>query len=131
MIGLDTGFFIELLDGNEQAVNLWKSGIEDDTEFAVSSLTLFEIARLGLKGKLGHPEAVMDAINNVTEVVWLDRDMLDAAARISHGLGIPAMDSLILACLASKDCAEIYTTDSHLEAYRSNKIRVRNLRNPQ
>jgi|GEM_PF-1675774 len=34
MIGLDTGFFIELINGDEEAVNLWKSGIVDETEFA-------------------------------------------------------------------------------------------------
>jgi hypothetical protein len=38
------------------------------------------------------------------------------------------MDSLSLACLVSNDCTDIYTTDTHLEAYQSNKVRVRNLR---
>lgn len=38
------------------------------------------------------------------------------------------MDSLILASLVSTDCTEIYTTDSHLEAYQSKKVMVKNLR---
>lgn len=129
MIGLDTGFFIELMSGNEEAVNLWKSCLDDEVELAVSSLTLFEIERLGLKGKLKDSEAILEALDSVTLVVWLERDMLSLAARFSHGLGIPAMGSLILACLVSNDCTEIYTTDAHLEAYQSNKVRVRNLRN--
>jgi predicted nucleic acid-binding protein len=130
MIGLDTGFFIELINGNEEAVNLWKSCLDDEVELVVSSLTLFEIERLGLKGKLKDSETILDAIDSVTLVVWLELDMLSLAARFSHGLGIPAMDSLILACLVSNDCTKIYTTDSHLEAYQSNKVRVRNLRDP-
>ena len=129
MIGLDTGFFIELMNGNEEAVNLWKSCLDDEVELVVSSLSLFEIERLGLKGKLQDSEAILDAIDSVTLVVWLERDMLSLAARFSHGLGIPAVDSLILACLVSNECTEIYTTDSHLEAYQSNNVRVRNLRN--
>ncbi len=129
MIGLDTGFFIELMNGNEEAVSLWKSCLNDEVELVVSSLTLFEIERLGLKGKLRDSEAILDAIDSVTLVVWLEPDMLSLAARFSHGLGIPAMDSLILASLVSNDCTDIYTTDTHLEAYQSNKVRVRNLRN--
>lgn len=129
MIGLDTGFFIELMNGNEEAVSLWKSCLDDQVELVVSALTLFEIERLGLKGNLKDSEAILDAIDSVTLVVWLERDILSLAARFSHGLGIPAVDSLILASLVSHDCSEIYTTDAHLETYESNEVRVRNLRN--
>jgi predicted nucleic acid-binding protein len=128
MIGLDTGFFVELMNGNEMAVNLWSVGIDDEVEFVVSALTLFEVERLGLRGTLSEADAVLDAINGVTQVVWLDHDILSQAARLSRGLGIPAMDSLILASLVSNGCTEIYTTDSHLGAYRSKKVSVRNLR---
>jgi predicted nucleic acid-binding protein len=128
MIGLDTGFFIELLNGNEEAVSLWKSGLDDEVELVVSSLTLFEIERLGLKGKLRGIDTILDAIQGVTSVVWLDLGILSLAARLSHGLGVPAVDSLILASLVSWDAREIWTTDAHFEAYQSKKVLVRNLR---
>jgi predicted nucleic acid-binding protein len=131
MIGLDTGFFIELMNGNEEVISLWKSGLDDEVEFAVSALSLFEIERLGLKGKLKRSDAVLDAINGVTSVVWLDSEILSRAAGLSHGLGIPAMDSLILSSLITNGCTEIYTTDSHLQAYQSNKVMIRNLRKPE
>ena len=128
MTGLDTGFFIELLNGNGDAISLWNAGMNEETELIVSCLTLFEIERLGCKGKLQQIDVILEAINAVTFVVWLDRDMLSLAARLSHGLGIPSVDSLILASLLSKDVSEIYTTDAHFEAYQSHKIVVRNLR---
>lgn len=128
MIGLDTGFFLELLNGNNEAIRLWESCLDDQLDFAVSALSLFEVERLGLKGKLENVEAVLDAINDVTSVVWLNQEILSKAARLSHGLRIPAVDSLILASLVSVDCSEIYTTDSHIEAYRNNKVTVRNMR---
>jgi len=128
MIGLDTGFFIELINGNEEAISVWKSGMDDETEVVVCSLTLFEIERLGLKGKVQQPAVILDAIHAVTFVVWLNPEILSFAARLSHGLGIPAVDSLILAGLLSKDVTEIYTTDAHLEAYHGHRIVVRNLR---
>ena len=128
MIGLDTGFFLELVNGNNEATRLWESCLDDQVDFAVSALSLFEVERLGLKGKLKNVEAVLNAINDVTSVVWPDQEILSKAARLSHGLGIPAVDSLILTSLVSVDCSEIYTTDSHLEAYHNNKVPVRNLR---
>jgi predicted nucleic acid-binding protein len=128
MIGLDTGFFIELMNGTPKAVGLWKSALDDEIEFVASSLTLFEIDRLGLKGKLTGSEAILEAINAVTSVAWLDREILSLAARLSHGLGIRSMDSLILASLVSNGCTEIYTTDSDFEAYQSATVTVRNLR---
>ncbi len=117
------------MNGNEEAVSLWKAGIDDEAEFVVSALSHFEVERLGLKGKLKEAGAILDAINGVTSVAWLDHEILSQAAGLSHGLGIPAMDSLILATLLFNGCTEIYTTDAHLEAYQSNKVSVRNLRN--
>ena len=128
MIGLDTGFSLELVNGNNEATRLWKSCLDDQVDFAVSALSLFEVERLGLKGKWSNVEAVLNAMNDVTFVVWPDQEILSKAARLSHGLGIPAVDSLILASLVSIDCSEIYTTDSHLEAYHNNEVAVRNLR---
>jgi len=127
MIGLDTGFFIELMNGNQQAVNLWKSCLDDEVDLAVSALSLFEIERLGFKGKLKEADTVLDAIHGVTSVVWLDQEILSQAARLSHGLGIPAVDSLILASLVCSGCYEVYTTDSHLQMYENNKVSITNL----
>src|SRR3990172_6128592 len=53
LIGCDTGFFVELLSGNDKAVTVWKEliGGTEDKAF-VSSLTLFELERLALRGKI-------------------------------------------------------------------------------
>jgi predicted nucleic acid-binding protein len=128
MIGLDTGFFLELLKGNRVAVEVWKTGINNDADLAVSCLSLFEIERLGLKGQLRNSEVVIESVMGMCDVVWLSSEALSHGARLSHGLGVPALDALILASLLSLDCTEILTTDSDLEAYQSNKVRVRNLR---
>jgi predicted nucleic acid-binding protein len=128
MIGLDTGYFIELMNGNEEASALWKSCLTGDGDLVVSCMTIFEIERLGLQGTLQDWESVLDAINAVTMVVWLDRQVLSRAALLSRGLGIPAIDSLILAGLISNDCDTVYTTDAHLQKYQSDRVRIRNLR---
>jgi hypothetical protein len=127
-IGLDTGFFLELLKGRQEAIDLWKAGLNEEVDLMVSCLSLFEIERLGMKGAIRGAEVILESISGLCSVVWLDGEIMSRGARLSHGLGIPAIDSLILASFVVGDCAVIYTTDSHLEAYRSNKVAVKNLR---
>ncbi len=43
MIGLDTGFFVELLRKNSTATTLWKKIVKGDEEAVVSCLSLFEL----------------------------------------------------------------------------------------
>ena len=69
MIGLDTGFFAELMNGNQEAMRLWKACLDDEEEIAVSCLSLFEIEQLGLKGILKDWEAILDAVHSVSFVV--------------------------------------------------------------
>jgi predicted nucleic acid-binding protein len=128
MIGLDTGFFLELLKGHQVAVTIWTAGLSDEADLIVSCLSLFEIERLGLKGAIQGGQVILESVSDMCRVVWLNQDVLSQGARFSHGLGIPAMDSLILASLVLTGCTEIYTTDSHIEAYRSSTVTVRNLR---
>ena len=129
MIGLDTGFFLELLRGNKVAISVWKAAVNDEEELLVSCLTLFEITRLGLKGAVKDWQAIAETIDDVVDVIWLDREITSQAAHLSHGTGLPAIDALILASLLSKDVHEIYTTDSDFERYHSQQITIVNLRN--
>jgi len=128
MIGFDTGFFVELLRGNNKAIEVWEKLIEGEDDGVVSCLSLFELERLGLKGAIGEVETLLESIPAVCRIMWLDFDNLSLAARLSHGIGIPSMDSLILAGLVSGDARSIYTTDSHLEQYSRKGIMIINIK---
>ena len=129
MIGLDTGFFVEFLRGNYQAVFVWKTLIEGDAEGVVSCLTLFELERLGLKKGIEGASILLEAIPAVCKVCWLkEPETISKAAALSHGLGLPAVDSLILTGFLDSMVQIVYTTDSHLEAYKKNGINIINLR---
>ncbi|HDY89589.1 MAG TPA: type II toxin-antitoxin system VapC family toxin [bacterium] len=119
MIGLDTGFFVKFLMNSEEAVQVWET-IIDGEEASVSCLTLFELKRLSLKGKIDtkSTETLLAGITSVCRVIWLDNeDILLQGSSLSHGLGIPAIDSLILAGFIKYNTEIIYTTDRHLELY--------------
>ena len=129
MIGLDTGFFVEFLRANPLAVAAWESLIENNAEAVVSCLTLFELERLGLKRAIEGAETLLEAVPAVCTVLWIQEpDTLSKAAALSHGLGIPAVDSMILAGFLTLMAQTIYTTDKHMEAYRKKGVEIVNLR---
>lgn len=129
MIGLDTGFFVELLRGNKTAVELWKS-IIDGEETSVSCLSIFELKRLSLKGVVDGKavETLIEALHAVCKVIWLDdKELLLSGAKLSSGLGIPAMDALILASLLTSGARTIVSTDSHLAGYKKKGVVIQKL----
>jgi predicted nucleic acid-binding protein len=126
MIGLDTGFFVELVRNNPMAVRIWEGIVEGD-ESAVSCLTLYELKRLSLKSVIESDavNTLLEAIGAICKVVWLDRtEILTEAAAISQSHGIHAIDSLIVAGLAFSKVKTIYTTDSHIEKYKRKGVSV-------
>jgi predicted nucleic acid-binding protein len=126
MTGLDTGFFVKLLQGDQRTVTLFEQ-MDDTADLCVSCLTIFELKRLSLKGVLV-PEVVsslIDHILSLCHIAWIDNlEIHDVAAGLSHGLGIPAVDSLILAGFLLNGSETIYTTDAHLEKYIKKGVRV-------
>ncbi len=126
ILGLDTGFFVKLLDGNAKAIEIWQ-GIIEGGDCVISCLTLFELRRLCLKGML-HADSLdtlANAIMSICGIVWLDNsDIHDLAARISYGTGIPAIDALIVACFVRSKVEKIYTTDKHLKLYQNKNIEI-------
>jgi predicted nucleic acid-binding protein len=129
MIGLDTGFFVELLRKNLKAVEVWE-GIMEGDESAVSCLTLCELKRLSLKGAIESDavNTLLEAIGAICKVVWLEKtEILMEAAMISQAHGIHAMDSLIVAGLSSSKAKTIYTTDFHIEKYKKKGVNVVNM----
>lgn len=126
MTGLDTGFFLRFLENDSVAVQTWRD-IVGGEEAVVSSLTLFELKRLSLKGMVDAPafKVMNDAIAAVCKIHWIDNaDVLMAGAGISHGMGIPAMDSLILAGFLAHGADTILTTDEHLARYKKKGVSV-------
>jgi predicted nucleic acid-binding protein len=126
MIGLDTGFFIQLLRGDRRAAEIFED-IHEDTDLCVSCLTLFELKRLSLKGIIEQDTVnkLIDNLISLCRISWLDnREIHDIAASFSHGMGIPAMDALILAGFVLNGSEKIYTTDSHIQKYVKKGVQV-------
>ena len=54
----------------------------------------------------------------------IEKTSLLSAANLSHGIGLHAMDALILSGFLAANATTIYTTDGDFEAYKKKGVRV-------
>jgi predicted nucleic acid-binding protein len=112
MVGIDTGFFIGLMKGDSKPFDFWTSLADSDTLPIISMLTLGEL--LYISFRIGQPDKgkeLVDSIDKSARVLPVDRPIVEKAASLKAGRGIPYIDSIILATFMLSGCREIHTTD--------------------
>ena len=121
MVGLDTGFFVALMSGDEKATKFWSSFSDTDTLPIVSILTIGELLYISFKvGEPAKGKSLVQSIYDVTRVLVPDREIIEKAAALKAGRGIPYVDSIILATFLLSNCDEIHTTDrSHFSEIKN------------
>ncbi len=122
MVGIDTGFFIGLMKGDPKPTQFWASLVDSDTLPVISTLTLGEL--LYISFRIGQPDRgkeLVDSIDNSARVMPVDRPIVEKAASLKAGRGIPYIDSIILATFMLTGCREIHTTDRNHFAEIKNK----------
>ena len=112
MVGIDTGFFVGLMKGDTKPIEFWASLVDGDTLPVISMLTLGEL--LYISFRLGQPDRgkeLVDSIDKSARVMPVDRPIVERAASLKAGRGIPYIDSIILSTFMLTGCREIHTTD--------------------
>ena len=123
MSACDTGFFVEYLNANARAAEVFAAARVRKEKLVVSVISLYELRRLALRGvtEQGRTGKLLTLLPNVCRVIYLDRDsdaLLERAARIAHGNGLSMADSLILSSALLAGADTLYTTDSDMAKYR-------------
>lgn len=112
MVGLDTGFFVGMIRGNQDIIDTWEAFNSGDTVPVVSVLTLGEL--LYISFRTGTPDigkALADNIDLSCRVISVDRQIIEKAAALKAGRAIPYIDTIILATFMLNECRTIHTTD--------------------
>lgn len=117
VIGLDTGFFVQLLDGRAPSQEVLTSIRTDGVHAVASCVSYYELLKIGLRGRiqLDVVEAFVDRMRIACEIIWLSEahsSLVDEAARLSHGTGLAMADAIILASTLHAKADVLYTTDS-------------------
>ena len=122
MVGIDTGFFVGLMKGDSKPIEFWASLVDSDTLPVISMLTLGEL--LYISFRIGQPDRgkeLVDSIDKSARVMPVDRPIVEKAASLKAGRGIPYIDSIILSTFMLTGCREIHTTDRKHFAEIKNK----------
>ncbi len=112
MVGLDTGYFIGMIRGDGRIIEHWEGLRAREVASCVSVLSLGEILYLAIR--MGKPKVgslMAEGISKTSTVVNVDRQVVERAAALKGGRGIPYVDALIIASLALAGCNEIHTRD--------------------
>ena len=122
LIGVDTGFFFALEELHSIAVDIRKN-----KKIITCSIVLYEIQKKLLKGEFSNWTSIINDIEKAVGIVSITPHVAKKASHISHGTGIPGLDSLILSALLESKCTEIYTRYPHFELYEKKGIKIINL----
>ncbi len=122
MVGIDTGFFVGLMKGDPTPIEFWVSLVDSDILPVISMLTLGELLYISFRiGRPAKGKELVDSIDKSARVVPVDRPIVEKAASLKAGRGIPYIDSIILATFMLAGCIEIHTTDRNHFADIKNK----------
>ncbi len=126
MVGLDTGFFYLIFKGDERILDRWSKFVRDDIFPVVSILTIGEM--LYLSYRFEDQKRFKDIISNIeifSNIVDVNRDIIERAAKLKHGIGMPYVDSIILSTFLNEGCVEVHTTDkNHFRNFKKKGINV-------
>lgn len=114
--GCDTGFFRALVQGQSGAVSVWRDAARGAYELVVSTTSINEL--LTLYYRHGQTTIGRRFVNHLLHTPWVrfapvSVEIAQRSAGYRHGLGLPTVDSIILATAVEEGCDELLTTDSH------------------
>lgn len=129
MVALDTGFFIAMMRGNEEAKELWKEFRVRRIRPIISVLTVGELFYILLKEQAPEPLRVTDSLRRIAKVINVDNEIVLKAGELKNRHKIPYVDSLIAATVLIAKCNEFITSDrNHMICLEDYGLKVKNIR---
>jgi predicted nucleic acid-binding protein len=126
MVGLDTGYFVGIIQGEKNIIKHWEGLKTREIIPFVSVLTLGEILYLTIRvGKPEQGRKMVEGIEKMSNVVDVNKQIVDRAAALKGGRGIPYVDSIIIASFLENGCKEIHTKDrNHFEDVKNKGLKI-------
>jgi len=126
MLGLDTGYFIGIIQGEKNIIKHWEGLKTHETVPYVSVLTLGDILYLTIRvGKPEQGRKMVEGIEKTSNIVDVNKQIVERAATLKGGHGISYVDSIIIASFLENGCKEIHTKDrKHFEEVKNKGLKI-------
>ena len=125
LLGADTGFFVSYANQHPRALAIWQELIDGLHALVVSTLTINEILvyfyRRGESDKGQEWVALMVEMDNIA-VVPVSVEIAARSARYRHGMGLPTVDSVIMATFLERGCERMLSTDDDFRIVDEQKV---------
>ncbi|NHZ72024.1 MAG: PIN domain-containing protein [Aquificales bacterium] len=125
VLGADTGFFIARAQNHPQATAVWQKLMGGKHELVVSTVTINELLVYYFKrgqGEVGEKLVSLMIRNKFVNLVPVSVEIAQLSARYRHGVGLPTVDSLILATCLDRKCDKLLSTDSDFRIVHEQSI---------
>ena len=125
LLGIDTGFFVSYANNHPRAVEIWQELAEGQHTLVISTLTINDILvyfyRRG-DGNRGQEWVDLMVEADSIEVVPVSVEIAASSARYRHGMGLPTVDSVILATFLNRQCEKLLSTDDDFRIVDEQKV---------
>jgi len=118
ILGGDTGFLIGVIERQKVVLEYWQQVLDGQSVLFVSTISINELLTYYYKrGKGDMAKKLIEEVQLLGNAIFVpvSKEIAERSAGYRHGLGIPTVDSIILATFVQHSCDAALTTDSHLE----------------
>ena len=115
VLGADTGFFIAHAHNHPRATAVWQGIEAGKHELVVSTVSINELfVYLFRRGRNQDGQNWLSLLigSMFVDLVPVSVEIAQLSARYRHGIGLPTVDSLILATCLDRKCDKLLSTDS-------------------
>jgi predicted nucleic acid-binding protein len=124
-LGADTGFLIAIANKIPQALEQWETIRSGENHLFLSTVSINELlVHFYKRGRRNAAENLIKIAKELKHIsiVPVSLNIAELSAGYRHGLGLPTIDSIILATFIKKKCTRIYTNDSHFQIVKERKL---------
>jgi len=124
-LGGDTGFLIGVIEQQKVALEYWQQVLDEQSVLFISTISINELLTYYYKrGKGDTAKKLIEEIQLLGSAIFVpvDIEIAERSAGYRYGLGIPTVDSIVLATFVQHLCDVILTTDSHFEGVAKQDI---------
>lgn len=124
-LGADTGLLVVIANKIPQALQLWETIRSGENNLVLSTVSVNELlVHFYRRGERVAAESLIKLAKSLKHIsiVPVSLNIARLSAGYRHGLGLPTIDSIILATFVNRKCKRIYTNDAHFQTVKEKEI---------